>query len=220
VQLDSSIHSKVTTAIFLDNITAIKEFGVNYAITSPIGTMGWTFAMSQYWMEIDNVRGSKLWQFRPLKDAEVSKFTVVDMQSCNDGCEKRIEPWNEHRFREIDNISEYRAFIELGTDSEIGFLFNGDSKVNVTACLVYEAIGNIDDLVLSYSGVQATVIDSSAGWNEQCWTMNYTEQNMDFVFEWNGDSKPNKWFNPTGLSGRGDRIIDTCGIRIHWLEIR
>jgi hypothetical protein len=220
VQLDSSIHSKVTTAIFLDNITAIKEFGVNYAITSPIGTMGWTFAMSQYWMEIDNVRGSKLWQFRPLKDAEVSKFTVVDMQSCSDGCEKRIEPWNEHRFREIDNISEYRAFIELGTDSEIGFLFNGDSKVNVTACLVYEAIGNIDDLVLSYSGVQATVIDSSAGWNEQCWTMNYTEQNMDFVFEWNGDSKPNKWFNPTGLSGRGDRIIDTCGIRIHWLEIR
>lgn len=220
VQMDSSIHSKVTTAIYLDNITAIKEFGVNYAITSPIGTMGWTFAMSQYWMEIENIRGSKLWQFRPLKDAEVSQFTVVDEQSCNEGCDMRIEPWNEHRFRSLDNLSENRAFIEQGTDSEIRFLHQGESKQNATACLVYEAIGDIDDLVISYLGIQASEIYSSSGWNQQCWTMNYTVENMNFKFTWDDDSKPDNWFNPTGLSGRGDRIFDTSGIRIHWLEIQ
>lgn len=220
VQVESSIHPKVTTAIYLDNAAALKEFGVNYAITSPIGTMGWTLAMSQYWMEIENIRGSKLWQFRPLKDAEVSTFTVVDQQSCNDGCEMRIEPWNEHRFRTLDNLSKYRAFIEQGTDSEIQFIHNGEVKLNSTACLVYEAIGDIDDLVVSYSVNQAIEIESQSGWNEQCWTMNLTEQNMQFQFIWDEDSKPDNWFNPTGLSGRGDRIFDTSGIRLHWLEIR
>ena len=28
------------------------------------------------------------------------------------------------------------------------------------------------------------------------------------------------WLNPLGLSGRGDRIIDESGVRIHWLELR
>ena len=56
VQIDSSIHSSATTAIFVDNTTKIRELGINYAITSPIGTMGWTFAMSPYWQEIENIR--------------------------------------------------------------------------------------------------------------------------------------------------------------------
>ena len=49
--------------------------------------------------------------------------------------------------------------------------------------------------------------------------MDYTAENMTFVFDWDDDSKPDNWFNPTGLSGRGDRILDTSGIRLHWLEI-
>ena len=28
------------------------------------------------------------------------------------------------------------------------------------------------------------------------------------------------WINPLGLSGRSDRIIDSDGIYIHWLEVR
>lgn len=219
LQIDSSIHSQVTTAIMLDNTNAIKELGVNYAITSPIGTMGWTLAMSPYWIEIENIRGSKLWQFTSLKDAEVSKFSVVDKQSCKDGCEMRIEPWNEHRFRTLENLSDRRAFIEQGTDSEISFIHTGEPIQNATTCLVYEAIGDIDDLIISYSGIQVIEVDTSSGWNQQCWTMDYTAENMTFVFDWDDDSKPDNWFNPTGLSGRGDRILDTSGIRLHWLEI-
>lgn len=220
VQLDSSIHSKVTTAIYMDNVPALKEYGVDYAITSPIGTMGWTLAMSPTWMEIENIRGSKLWQFRPLKDAEVSEFAVVDRQSCDRGCEMRIEPWNGHRFSTLENLSDDRAFIEQGTNSEIEFINNGESEQNATVCLVYEAIGKIDGLLLSYQGVQTVEIESPSGWNEQCWTMNNTAQKMEFELSWNDDLKPNNWFNPTGLSGRGDRIMDTSGIRLHWLEIR
>ena len=28
------------------------------------------------------------------------------------------------------------------------------------------------------------------------------------------------WINPLGLSGRGDRIIDESGVKIHWIEFR
>ena len=28
------------------------------------------------------------------------------------------------------------------------------------------------------------------------------------------------WINPLGLSGRGDRIIDESGAKLHWLELR
>ena len=220
IQVDSSIHSKVTTAIYLDNSTAIKELGVNYAITSPIGAMGWVFAMSPYWVELENIKGSKLWQFAPAKDAATSQFVVVDEKSCNDGCDMRIEPWNEHRFRTLDNLSDYRAFIEQGVNSEIQFIYQGEAKQNITACLVFEAIGSIDDLTLSYSDLLTIEIDSSSGWNQQCWSMNYTKSNMNFQLSWDDGSNSNNWFNPTGLSGRGDRIIDTTGIRLHWLEIR
>ena len=28
------------------------------------------------------------------------------------------------------------------------------------------------------------------------------------------------WINPTGASGRGDRIFDESGVRLHWVELR
>ena len=36
---------------------------------------------------------------------------------------------------------------------------------------------------------------------------------------WDDSTEASTWLNPSGLSGRGDRIIDTTGIRLHWLEI-
>jgi len=30
----------------------------------------------------------------------------------------------------------------------------------------------------------------------------------------------NSWINPIGLSGRGDRIFDETGLRLHWIELR
>jgi hypothetical protein len=28
------------------------------------------------------------------------------------------------------------------------------------------------------------------------------------------------WINPSGMSGRGDRILDEEGLTVHWLEVR
>jgi len=219
VQIESSIHSEATTAIFLDNTTKIKELGINYAITSPIGTMGWTFAMSPYWQEIENIRGSKLWQLNLAGLASISQFSVVDQSSCQDNCDMRIDPWNEHRFSSLDNLTDERAFIEEGKDASIEFIHSGKNIQNSTVCMVYEMVGKIEGLELVHSSNISVDFDSTSGWNQNCWTMDYQHENLEFEFNWE-NSESQSWLNPTGLSGRGDRIIDTSGIRIHWLEIR
>ncbi|MAV44111.1 MAG: hypothetical protein CMA30_06515 [Euryarchaeota archaeon] len=219
VQIDSSIHSSATTAIFLDNTTKIKELGINYAITSPIGTMGWTFAMSPYWQEIENIRGSKLWQFNSNGLASTSQFSVVNQTSCQDNCEMRIDPWNEHRFSNLDNLTEERAFIEEGKDAYLEFIHTGKMIENATICMVYEMVGEVDGLEIIHSTNISVDFESISGWNQKCWIMDYQHDNLQLEFNWEGTSS-DSWLNPTGLSGRGDRIIDTSGIRIHWLEIR
>lgn len=219
VQIESSIHSSATTAIFLDNTTKIKELGINYAITSPIGTMGWTFAMSPYWQEIENIRGSKLWQFNSNGLASTSQFSVVNHTSCQDNCEMRIDPWNEHRFSNLDNLTEERAFIEEGEDAYLGFIQTGEMIENATVCMVYEMVGEVDGLEIIHSTNISVDFESISGWNQKCWIMDYQNENLQLEFNWESSSS-DSWLNPTGLSGRGDRIIDTSGIRIHWLEIR
>ncbi len=27
------------------------------------------------------------------------------------------------------------------------------------------------------------------------------------------------WLNPSGLTGRGDKLFDETGVRVHWVEI-
>ena len=219
VQIESSIHSAATTAIYLDNTTKIKELGLNYAITSPIGTMGWIFAMSPYWQEIENIRGSKLWQFNSNGLASTSEFSVVNSNTCQDECEMRIDPWSGHRFSKLDDFTDNRAFIEEGKNAEIEFIHTGSIIENATVCMVYEMVGDIGGLEIIHSEIISVPLDSFSGWNQKCWMMDYNQDNLQLEFDWK-DSSSDWWLNPTGLSGRGDRIIDTTGIRIHWLEIR
>jgi len=219
VQIESSIHSEATTAIFQDNTTKINELGINYAITSPIGTMGWTFAMSPYWQEIENIRGSKLWQLNLAGLASTSQFSVVDQSSCQENCDMRIDPWNEHRFSSLNDLTDERAFIEEGKNANIDFIHSGNTIQNSTVCMVYEMVGKVGGLELVHSTNISIDFDSTSGWNQKCWTMDYQQENLEFEFNWK-NSESQSWLNPTGLSGRGDRIIDTSGIRIHWLEIR
>jgi len=219
VHTDYSLQARATSAIYLDNITALEMMEIDYAITSPIGTMGWIFAQSPYWTEIENSRGSILWRLNPSGDSQTSFFSVVNHSSCQNGCEIRIDSWSQHRFRTLDNLTDSRAFIEEGTDTTVNFLFSGKTENDVNACLVFEAVGDINDLFISNKGMELIKIDTNSGWDQTCWVMNYTEDNLSLTFEWDSSSSSQSWFNPTGLSGRGDKIFDTTGIRLHWLEI-
>ena len=85
--------------------------------------------------------------------------------------------------------------------------------------MVYEMVGDIEGLEIIHSVNSSVEFGTNSGWNQQCWVMDYGLDNLEIAFNWE-DSSSEGWLNPTGLSGRGDRIFDTSGIRIHWLEIR
>ena len=98
LKIDSTIHPLATSAIKYDNITKITELGIDYAISSPIGTIGWRLAESRYWSVIEDNDGSRLWQFNPAGNSQQSTLAPVNETSCTDNCDLRLAPWRDNRF--------------------------------------------------------------------------------------------------------------------------
>ena len=220
VNLESTIHPLATSGILYDNITKIQQLGIDYAISSPIGTIGWTLAESRYWSILEEVDGSRLWQFNLPGDSTQAMLAPVNEESCLDGCEMRVDPWRDHRFKSITNMNpDYRAFIEEGSDSSISFDLPRTAFINSNACLFFESVGNIDAFSLQLPADSINIDATESGWHSECFMINQTINQLTVQIQWNSDTKSSSWINPTGLSGRGDRVFDVTGIRIHWMEI-
>jgi hypothetical protein len=71
---------------------------------------------------------------------------------------------------------------------------------------VAEKVGDID---ASFNGIEI----KGEGWTQTC----MVSSNQTQIIEAGGGSS---WINPIGLSGRGDRIFDETGLRLHWIELR
>ena len=220
VQLEESIQQLATSGILNDNITLIEKLGIDYAISSPIGTIGWSLSKSRYWELVKDYDGSRLWQFNQQGNSQQHTLGSVIDDSCNKGCELRLDPWRNNRFDRIAGMNDdYRAFIEEGSSTTISFGLERTVFQQSRTCLFFEAIGKIDDFTIQADGINHTAEDISVGWNTECFTINSTTARLDLTFIWNDDTSSDMWLNPTGFSGRGDRVIDVSGLRIHWVEI-
>jgi len=190
-----SIQNAATTAIGTDDISRIQKLGITHAVTSPIGSMGWSIAASEYWEILADQAGSRLWRFIPEGGQPVSNFHAIE------GDEMRPDPWREHRFRDPFGLGAERAFISDGSHTVILPILS-----EVQVCLVAEKVGDID---ASFNGIEIT----GEGWTQTC----MISSNQTMIIEASGG---NSWINPTGLSGRGDQIFDETGLRLHWIELR
>ncbi len=220
IYVEQSLQSAATTAVYSDLPSNIQALNITHALSSPMGTVGWTLAQSKYWEPLVESKGSVLWGFNPVGSAPVSQFMTLDSSSCNEGCEMREEPWREHRFRDTLGLGESRATLAEGKDSVVTFS-SPQVPGNGQACLVFEARGDLDEvtMILSSQGNQTTVDSSySAGWHSVCFEQLVIGATLQMEFDWkNDDGKI--WLNPLGLSGRGEVILDTTGLRLHWMEI-
>ena len=220
LKIDSTIHPLATSAIKYDNITKITELGIDYAISSPIGTIGWRLAESRYWSVIEDYDGSRLWQFNLAGDSQQSTLAPVNETSCKDNCELRLAPWRGNRFSTLDGMNhDRRAFIEEGENSQIHFDLSRTVFVGSQACMFFESVGEIDDFVININSQSHDVESTESGWHTHCFILNQTFNSIPVEISWHDSTEASTWLNPSGLSGRGDRIIDTTGIRVHWLEI-
>jgi hypothetical protein len=161
-----------------------------------------------------------LWQFNPAGNSQQSTLAPVNDTSCTDNCEMRPAPWRDNRYAAIDGMNpDSRAFIEEGENSQIRFDLIRTAFVGSKACMFFEAVGNLDEFTIVINTQSSTVENTDSGWHSHCFTLNDTFNTIAMEISWQDSTSSSNWLNPSGLSGRGDRIIDTTGIRLHWIEI-
>ncbi len=191
-----SIQNLATNAIILNDIESLKAEGITHAISSPMGVMGWYLATSPWWELLEDEEGSRLWALR--ENLEVfSESTFIKIE----GEDMRPDPWQEHKFRDPFGFGVNRFHLYEGSKKIII-----DSNPGQMVCLVAEKIGKTK---ATFNGAEIL----GTGWTETC------VQGGPIEFEIKIESDSNYWLNPLGLSGRGDRILDQTGLRIHWIEL-
>lgn len=222
VQLESSIQSEATSAVFGNHHEAIKALNITHAVSSPLGTVGWYLARSSHWSMLVEHHGSALWAFDGSGQSEVHQFTSFDEDSCKKGCITRIDPWADHRFRDPFELGNARPFLIESVDTSLSFKFQEQTMPAGRLCMVFEAVGNLEGVTIMLDQHNETFNDLNSGWHSACIeNVNLSEGTQTLDFVWDADSSSNRrWINPIGFSGRGDALLDRTGLRMHWLEFR
>ena len=135
----------------------------------------------------------------------------------------QVDPWHEHRFRDTLGLGNQRASIPEGHDTILSFSASDGFSGNGSACLVFEARGNLGELRLTLGTQENDALKTStltAGWHSLCFEQQSIDSTMQLEIDWVDDESGSRWLNPLGLSGRSDVLLDSTGIRLHWLEIK
>ncbi len=233
VELEDSIQGEVTNAIKSDDIDTLNQLSITHAITSPRGVMQFILAKSQYWTVMENIDSSKLWQFIPSGNQSQSEFIAINSHHCASSCQQKTDTWRAQKFQNPISQKNDRIFVKEGDVSilTIEFEFTIDDALDVvinssqTICFVIERVGNIDSATTTISsqainGSQNT-LQSGSGFTEDCFTIDVSNAtiHLNYLITWSDSTSSQRWINPTGLSGRGDVIIDHSGLLLHWIEL-
>ena len=209
-KFDDSAHSIALTALRFNDIETISTLGIDAVLTSPMGMLQWYLSSSEYWTEVDSIDGSRLWEINV--DGTSAKWSIspITSEHCI-GCESRRDIWYAqhsigHRFGFDDQIQ----FVEEGQGEIVSFkhLENTDSM-----CLTYITHGSTGGVFMLVNNTSHR-LDSSAGFHRLC----TTQMNMqDIEIHWQHESS-SMYINPTGISGRGEKIVDVTGISLVAIE--
>ena len=214
-------------AIVKDDVNQILELGITHAATSPRGQMGHVLAESEHWAIMDDLRGSRLWKFEPTpNDASVKRSVTAfpTQEMCTEECEWRVDPW---AFADASNLGirgDSTAFLSGGelefssielprqhrdTDLSIMLQITAPSTIDVqlTVC---------DIGTLNCSSV-AEVVDGGV---YSLSVLHHSDFMGEIEIHITAAVEQDSWLDPAGLSGRSDRIIDSNGLWVHWVEVR
>ncbi len=215
VHLTGSEHANATQAMFYDNVTYFQKHDMLHALTSPLGTMQWTLAISPYWEVAVQTDGATLWVLAPEGDATVLMLDGIQEEDC-DVCDVRLDPWRNHKFRDPLSLGEDRPFLSEGT---VGLLEVSAPENAVQMCLVYEIIGQTGGFYLqSSNGLERPYhgLRTDAGYHQGCFDVENASALTALRLEWD-NTEPTRWLNPLGLSGRDTVLLDATGVKLQWL---
>ena len=208
----TALHMRATQAVLTDDVDGLEGLGVKWAISSPLGALGWVLERSPWWEEVHEVSGSRAWA---LRDQPVDRFlgvAVLKEASCAGPCSMRPDPWNEQRWSDPHGLGSYRAVIDAPASSTLSFAWpDAVQDEPVLMCLHIERIGSLDSGALEVGSWSADLA-GPAGHDRLCGE-GLPDGSLSLTL--NGGSNP--WLDPAGASGRSDRVVGFDGLRLHAL---
>jgi len=225
--VDERIQWDAERAILADDVTGINELGITHAATSPRGQMGHFLAESEYWAILAEQKGSRLWQFEsvPTEASVKTSITIFPtLEHCQEYCEWRPDAWAHADSAHLGIRPNHTAFLSGGgLDFDRIELPRQHRDTDLMIGLQITAPGEIDvELIVCDLGTLNC--SATAGVVERGVSTLTVLHHSDFMGEIevhiSATVESDSWLDPAGLSGRSDRIIDTNGLWVHWVEVR
>ena len=218
--LDESIQAQATTALRMDDVQTLRQLGIGYALSSPIGTAALTLGPSPYWSMEQSFEGARYWKlWDDPSPSRVLDFVALNTTVCEatKGCHLEEDPWRNHRFNDpLDRDSKRMNLIGKGHYSWENVVNDSNIVGTYQVCIVYEQIGSFESYQIALNG-QSIPLAQNLGWNHQCINAKLnTSIDLAFTLEEDGTT----WINPLGFSGRSSEILDSTGLRLHHIELK
>ena len=135
-------------------------------------------------------------------------------------CEWRNSPWTGLYEWPDSPISENRVFLSDGSIAMDIETTRGMRSSMVRVSALIEAPPEQTVSITAYSNGNSTTIEKQTTGSVQMVSTLISvgnEGKISILFDTDTDNEA--WINPTAISGRGDRLIDSNGVWVHWLEI-
>jgi hypothetical protein len=226
VDAEKSIQPQASDAIRRDNASKLTELGITHAISSPLGTLVLTLSESPHWKVMVDIDGARLWKFTTLPTIGGEGWFATPQQSdceSNEKCAWRIDVWEKQRSWQHEELSSMRPFIADGALTWNDSLPSHLPGNTLTIALLMECSKGMVVTVELRQGDwfwrQRVTCDLGWGYayDDEVDGISIGDIQVTIRIDAGGGQS---WLNPLGLSGRGDRVIDESGVRIHWLELR
>ncbi len=224
VDVQENNQGRARSAILRDDVTALQEMGITHALTSPMGTFGPVLASSPYWQLKKDIDGSRLWELKatPSMQSAVSSFFLYPLEeNCKEGCQWRPDPWWMVDADQLTNRPDSQPFITEGSMELTIPLDRTSRDQTVKINFMIDAPADLIVNIYSFDGneIEGRQITTKGGWQQVTLITQTTladDLDVEIVVSGGGDG----WINPLGITGRGDRLFDQDGVRIHWVELR
>ena len=210
----TTLHERTTQAVLTDDVATLEDLGVKWAISSPLGALGWVLERSPWWENVHEVSGSRAWALREQPVDDFLGAAVLTEASCAGSCTMRPDPWVEQRWSDPHGLGSSRAVIDAPASSTLSFAWpDAVNDEPVLICLHIERIGPLASGAVDL-GLWSADLAGPAGHDRLCGE-GVPTGNLNVTLE--GGEKP--WLDPAGASGRSDRLVGADGLRLHALTL-
>lgn len=213
MESDYTIQNLATNAIKSNDFEALSEMRIEYAMSSPMGSLQWLLSSLGTWDVILDYDGARLWKINPNGSENNIRITSASGVCSTGVCEEITGLWTDSRFLDPYGLGNNRT--KMMGESIIDIDVNL-SLESYKLCILYEVRGEVKSARFQ-SNLGDVTFDSSNGWHLQCVVY---EEEVPSTASFQVEAKSSSFlFNPSYFSGRSAKLFEESGILIHHIEI-